>query len=110
MSYIVLAGVVALGSYMWVQNTRIDNLQSTVDTQKQTIANQANELKSIKSDILGLQTLDNNRKDNRADLEALKAKVGKLSEADAKKDPRVAETQIKETVNSLLSDISGATK
>ncbi|AWD90386.1 hypothetical protein KNT87_gp183 [Erwinia phage Cronus] len=110
MSYIVLALVLGVGGYMYVQSNRIDSLKLTVDAQQQTIANQANELKSIKSDVLGLQTLDSNRKDNRAELQALKDKVGKLSEPEAKKDTAAAEKQINATVNQLLSDISGATK
>lgn len=110
MSYLVLALVLGIGGFMWLQSERIDSLKNTVDKQEQTIANQANELKSMKTDILGLQTLDTNRSVNRSELEALKAKVGKMSESDAKKDPQVAETQIKETVNNLLNDISGATK
>lgn len=110
LSYFVLVLVLAVGGFIWVQTERIDSLKVTVDEQKQLIANQANELKSMKTDILGLQTLDTNRSVNRSELEALKAKVGKMSESDAKKDPQVAETQIKETVNNLLNDISGATK
>lgn len=110
LTYIVLAGVVALGGYMYIQTVRIDSLQNTVAEQKQTIANQANEIKSIRSDVQGLQTLDANRKDNRDDLQALKNKVASLSEDAAKKDPQVAEAQVKETVNNLLNDISGATK
>lgn len=110
LSYFVLVLVLAVGGFMWIQSERIDSLKSTVDTQQQTIANQANEIKSIRSDVQGLQTLDANRKDNRAELQELKNKVSALSEPEAKKDPVAAEIQIKETVNILLNDISEATK
>lgn len=110
LSYVVLAIVIVVGVFIWIQSERIDSLNKSLDEQKQLITNQANEIASLREDYAGLQLIDQSRSDNRAELQDLKNRVSALSEADAKKDPIVAETQIKATVNALINDISEATK
>lgn len=108
--YIVLVIVLGVGGFVWYQSERIDALKHKTATLEQKVTDQSNEIESLRSDFKGLQDLDSGRQSNRAELQDLRNKVSKLSETDAKKDTKVAEAQINETINMLINDISEATK
>lgn len=107
--YIAIAIVLGIGALIWHQSSEIDSLQHDLNDQKILITNQKNEINSLKTDVAGFQKIDRSRSDNRTELQGLKDKIGRITEADLKNDPS-SEIKLKETVNTLLNDISEVTK
>lgn len=100
------------GAGLFVQNLRIESLQSDLNTVTQTANTQAEQIKTLQNDFKGLQAIDKSRSDRRQTQVAADQKLdkdSKRSDVVAKK-PQLVENQINASFNKFAQGLQEATK
>lgn len=107
---VIIAALAGVG--LFVQNLRIESLQSDLDTVTQTANTQAEQIKTLQEDFKGLQNIDKNRGERRQSQvksDQKLAKDSKRSDVVVKK-PRLVENQINTSFNKFAQGLQEATK